>query len=194
MITLFSANTRDLGWKRFFNPSYIIKLFTWWEIRPEVRAHFGLKCIEDCPTHSWVDGEMTISGKWIIFEANKTMELNKKYYPCKTFDYKCGTDIDLFWELVKSHKGKVYAIWQWWNHFRRALLWWIFGYDNLHSKQLFGWLLVCSEICYDDMINHTKNYKLPNLTEILSKINKNVYSPAQIYNTIFDSEGELEEV
>ena len=194
MITQFSANTRELGWKRFFNSSYLVKLFTWWEIRPEVRAFFGLKDIHDCPTHSWVTGEMTISGAWIIFEAKKTMEMGYKYYPCRTFDYKCGTDIDLFRELIRSHKGKVYAIWQWINFIKRGLYWWIFGYDNLKSKQWFTWLWHCSEICYDDMTNHTKDYKLPNLTEILSGINKNVYSPAQIYNTIYDSKGELKEV
>lgn len=197
MVSQFSAQTRHLGkYEKYFNSSYLIKLFTNWEIKPEVREYFKLGDIHDCPTHAWKRGEKSISGKWIILEADVRNWLNYEYYPCRVFDYRSGSDYELFEKLRKESHGKVYAIWQWFNFIRRALLWWIFGRDNLKSKQLFTKFWVCSEICYDDMKNHSDDYDYPVLSGILSKINKNVYSPAQMYNTLYSAikAGEMEEV
>ena len=194
MISLFSANTRNLGWKRFFNSSYIIKLFTWWEIRPEVREFFGLKDIHDCPTHGWNDGEKgTVSGRTYIFESRKTNQQGWKYYPCRTFAFQCGGDFSLFEAVVRSAENKVYAIWLWFNFFRRAMWWWIFKRNVIYSKQWFGWLYVCSKITFKLIKYHCESYELPNLTKAIKGLNENVISPAYHYNIIYDSKGELYE-
>ena len=194
MISLFLANTRNLGWRRFFNTSYIIKLFTWWEIRPEVREYFGLKSIEDCPTHGWNDGEKgSVSGRTYIFESRKTNQQGWKYYPCRTFEFKCGSDFSLFEVVVRSAEDKVYAIWLWFNFFRRAMWWWIFRRNVIYSKQWFGWLYVCSKITFKLIKYHCESYELPNLSKAIKGLNENVISPAYHYNIIYDSKGELYE-
>lgn len=184
---IFTANTK--GWRKF-SLSYLIKLFTWYIIKPEVRKYFGLESIEDCPTHSVVFGERTKSNEILILEANKTMELSyfRIAYPndgMRKFSYVinhiAGRDMDAFKSLVKDKINNLYGIWEYFNFLRRALWWWIFRRDIKGSHQYFAWLDMCSELVARDMDNHN----LPKVKEELRKINFNVLAPADLLNIAY---------
>lgn len=185
---IVTADTK--GWKRKFTLSYLIKVFTWYIIKPEVREYFGLNSIEDCPNHSIVFGERTKTNEVLIFEANKTMELNyfKVAYPndgVKKFSYVvnhiAGRDMNAFKLLVQDKSGKLYPLWEFINFIRRALWWWIFRRDIKGAHQYFAWLDVCSELVARDMDNHN----LPKAKEELRKINFNVLAPADLLNIAY---------
>jgi hypothetical protein len=187
---IFTAKTN--GFKGKFSASYGIKIFTWYRIRPEVRKFFGLKSIEDCPTHSIVYGEKTESGSQLLFEANKTMELNyaEHTYPTdegmKLFSYVIDgiltRDMDAFKKLVGDKGNHIYGIAEWLNYIRAAFLWWIFKKDVKGKHQYFADNDVCSEITARDNMNHP----CPVMRESLLKIDFNNIAPSDLFNTTYD--------
>lgn len=179
------------GWKRKFTASYGIKLFTYFHLNKETKKYFGIDKVEDCPTHAIVFGERTETGEQLIFEANKTMELN--YYSLtygqtlymRKFSYVINhrqiRDLNFFKLLVKQKGNNLYGLWEWFNFIRRAFWWWIFRRDIKGSHQYFAWLDMCSELVARDIMEHP----LPKVKAELSKINFNVISPADLLNIAY---------
>lgn len=201
MIGIFTANTE--GWKKLTHfSSYGIKIFTYYIIRPEVRKYFGITSLEQCPTHSLPIGEKTETNKWLILDANKTMELNYLdiAYPSlsqmKLFSFvenhKEVYYPEYFHKLVNSKVNNLYGLWEWFNFIRRALWMWIFRRDIKGSHQYFAWLDMCSEIT----ARYADQYKASIVKRLLSQINYNVIAPADLLNIIYDGiqAGEMIEI
>lgn len=177
--------------------SYMIKIFTWYAIRPEVRKFFGLKSVHDCPTHSIVYGEKTEDQYLLLLESNKTNELNYDAHKygntprMMKFSYiikgEHTRDNEIFRDLVKTRGNLFYAVWQWLNFIRRGLWWWIFRRDIKNSKQWFSLWDVCSELVARDMKTHAVKYILNTVRRGLNEINFNVVAPADLLNIIYDA-------
>lgn len=181
---IYTANTK--GWKKF-SLSYPIKLFTYFHLRPEVKEHFDIKGIEDCPTHSFIYGERTESGGQQIFEANPTIQLRydpygnnaRRFSYCK--DHRTVKNIEGYIKLVKEKNGRVYPFWEWLNFIRRALMWWVFRTDIKGWHQYFAWNDHCSELtARDNYIN-----PIPKFNEEIEAINFNVISPSDLLNASY---------
>lgn len=193
---IYTAPTK--GWKKL-SLSYAIKLFTYFHFTKEAKEYFKIKGIEDTPTHAVVYGEFTETGERLIFEANKTMELNYLSFTygdsqnMMEFGYvvkhRQVRDLDAFKRLVKNKANNLYGFWEWLNYIRRALWWWIFRRDIKGTHQYFAWLDVCSELVARDMMEHN----LPKVINELSKINFNVISPVDLLNIAYIGikEGEI---
>ena len=181
---IFTANTK--GWRKF-GTSYLIKLFTYFHLRPEVKEFFGINGVEDCPTHSFIYGELTETAEQQIFEANPTMQLKydpygsnaRRFSYCK--DHRTIKNIEAYKKLVREKNGRVYPFWEWLNFIRRALMWWVFRTDIKGWHQYFAWYDHCSELTARDIDTNP----LPTVLEEIRAINFNVISPADLLNAMY---------
>lgn len=183
---VYTASTK--GFKKKFTLSYGIKLFTYYILKKEVKQYFGIKSLEDTPTHAIIYGEKTAMDQ-LIFEANPTMQL--KYDPygadagMKKFSYlvmgKQVRDNLAFKNVTKEKVGKIYPFWEFLNFIRRAFWWWLFRRDIKGAHQYFTWLDVCSELVAKDIVLHP----LKKTKQELQKIDFNVFSPADLLNVLY---------
>jgi len=182
MINFYSANT-DIKWyKKPFNISWWIKVFTSHE-RPT-----GMKW-KDVPTHVSIGEDVTVTGVRLIFESYITQMLNPYDNPKIVFQFnKQGllNDPKIFWGIVKEKNMRGYAFLQLIDFIR---LWF---YNKVFKKDprnvWFPKSDVCSEIGYAMAIHYSTKYNLRNLKLNLLKHNSNHYHPMRLYNVLKQAE------
>ena len=179
MIHFYSANTNIAWYKKPFNFSWWIKVFTAYE-RPE-----GMSFAE-IPTHVSIGEDITYSGRHLIFESYFVQMLNPKDNPHYTVIFtKDGNpivDTEIFWQIVDEKTKHGYAVLQLIDFIR--LWFWnkVFGRDP--KNVWFPQSDVCSEIGYNCSMRYSLKYDLRKLHSNLVKSNSNFYHPLRLHNVL----------
>ena len=178
---LYRADTTGF-WKKF-TPSYLIKLFTYKYIKPEVKAYFGITKREQCPTHSMCRGKekgenKLLESNWNVDYGNPYPESNQVMH----FEFVLPSFTEerketIFAEFVAKEKGKQYGLIEWLNYPIRN----IFGTVK-HS--FFTILKVCSELVANYCsLEWVKD--MPNVWAELQKVDYNVTAPSDLLNVAY---------
>jgi hypothetical protein len=182
MIHFYSADTNIAWYKKPFNLSWLIKVFTHFEF-PELS-------FDETFTHVSIGEDQTIGGKRLIFQSSLTQELNVYDNPKCTAYLVCEnnkiTSIDIFWDIVASQISKPYAFLQLID-FVRVWYWnKLFKHDP--KNVWFPQNRVCSEQGYASIKNEADKYNVDGLSARLLKYNSNLYSPMRLYRVLKEAE------
>ena len=183
MINFYSANTKIKWYKKLFNISWWIKVFTAYE-RPE-----GMS-FEQVPTHVSIGEDTTYSGRRLIFESYLVQMLNPYDNPHIEWVFQKNgqllNDADIFWKIVDQEKMKGYAVLQLIDFIR---LWF---YNKVFKKDpknvWFPQSSVCSEIGYKLVERYVVKYRLETTLKELKKHNSNHYSPMRLLNLLLKTQ------
>jgi len=187
MINFYSANTDLKGYKKPFNISWWIKIFTAHE-RPT-----GMKW-KDVPTHVSIGEDVTVTGRRLIFESYVVQMLNPYDNPHIEFVFVKGQkqihDPAIFWKIVDAEKMRGYAVFQLIDFIR---LWFYNKVFKRDPKNVwFPKSSVCSEIGYSAAKIFATKYYIEKTLKRLIKHNSNHYHPMRLLNICIqaDQDGE----
>ncbi|MCC7158955.1 MAG: hypothetical protein IT281_05405, partial [Ignavibacteria bacterium] len=142
------------------------------------------------PSHTFITGDTLLMFDRLIFESEKTQQLNYYYEPYLLFDYPVPYDPLIFRKISKNRLGNWYGALQLVYHIRRwfwenimpypTYRFWAWAFHgNKDIKQWgnwFPWSDVCTEIIYVEASEYKKKYSACSQI-VLNKVNQNNLSP-----------------